>query len=431
MSLVPQRLVRIPSVDARLLEKAAIDGRIKGVALNIWKRLLDEMEHASSILRTELRAARMLHSRERRFVADSLFALLRIHGWLTPALGSDNPEDLWLAWLVRCGLPTGSALAQAGHLEQPLRYVEEAWYAPAPFANVLGGRSWLSEQLVSIYGESGAGAFLEASAARATVDLRIPVQKLSVAQALERLSQHGLSAKPTPLSPYGIRLEGRPDQRRIAKILGAPVLIQDEGSQLVAHLVRSTGSESVLDYCAGAGGKSLALAALPSPPAQQVATDVRGRALAELSRRRKGWTKRRIRTVRLNEDGEPTQPLGGPFDWVLVDAPCMGTGTWRRHPELIWRTDDPAPMLSLQADVLRRAAELVKPGGALVYATCSVLPAENEAQVEAFLAQSPRFRLEPIKARKAVPEAALSNGMLRVAPHTHGTDGFFGAVLRG
>jgi 16S rRNA (cytosine967-C5)-methyltransferase len=209
--------------------------------------------------------------------------------------------------------------------------------------------------------------------------------------------------------------------------------IQDEGSQLVAMLVDARPGERVVDFCAGAGGKTLAIAVQMANKGHVVACDVmEGRLKRAAERfRHAGLHNIQTRLLTSERDRWVKRHKGG-FDRVLVDAPCSGTGAWRRNPDARWRAQEAGldHLLQLQAGILASAARLVRPGGRLVYATCSLLPEENEAQVAVFLAAHPDFQVVPLS--EAAPQLTDSAhpDYLSVTPARHGTDGFFAAVLQ-
>jgi len=219
--------------------------------------------------------------------------------------------------------------------------------------------------------------------------------------------------------------------------------VQDEGSQLVAALVDARPGMQVADYCAGAGGKTLAMAAGMNNKGRIVAIDVLETRLDRSAQRlrRAGAHNVERRALMTRKGGADNRKWlkrqKGAFDRVLVDAPCTGTGTWRRNPDARWTLTprDLAELVPKQAEILDAAARLVKPGGGLVYATCSVLPAENERQVEAFLARHADFSVVPVAglwadAIGSEPPAHIADSpYLRLSPLRHGTDGFFAAAL--
>jgi len=253
--------------------------------------------------------------------------------------------------------------------------------------------------------------------------------KLSREDALARL---GLEAAPTPYSPAGIRLKGKPPVNRHALFLDGSVEVQDEGSQLLAYLLAPRRGEMVADFCAGAGGKTLALGALMRSTGRLYAFDISPKRLAGLKPRlaRSGLSNVHPQRIEGVNDAR-VKRLAGKIDRVLVDAPCSGLGTLRRNPDMKWRqtSEDVAELVQKQKSILAAAARLVKPGGRLVYATCSILEEENRGIVEDFL-RSAEFTLRP--AGEVLEKSGIrlqTKDYLELWPHLHGTDGFFAAVL--
>ncbi len=428
----------IAEIDARLLIKAAGPGRIRDAALTLHAACLAQPRSADGLLRDGLRDARHLHSRERRMVADGLNDLLREGPALEAAIGATGPLARWLGWLVRQGLPVDDARAAWG--DRPGDFdaasdlagalaEEVARRTPAAAAALVGGVSEaLGARLVDSLGGE-VGAFLQASAIRPAIALRaqgIPPDALAA-----RLADEGVATRPGAWSPSALIVAGRANLLGTRTWSAGVVELQDEGSQLVAEAVDPRGQ--VVDFCAGAGGKTLALAGHPAVD-RLIACDVRPRPLDALQRRAERAGLPRIQTALLAEDGPlpgPLAALAGSMDRVLVDAPCSGSGVLRRHPAYRLRLDAPtlAALPGLQRRILRRAAPLVAPGGRLIYATCSVLSEENDDVVASFLAEHPAFRLTPLAEVLGERAAALGDPYLRVAPHTHGTDGFFAAIL--
>jgi 16S rRNA (cytosine967-C5)-methyltransferase len=214
--------------------------------------------------------------------------------------------------------------------------------------------------------------------------------------------------------------------------LDGAIEVQDEGSQLVGYLVAPRRSDMVVDFCAGAGGKTLLLGALMRSQGRLYAFDISPRRLANLKPRLARSGLSNVHPVRITDERDNhIKRLSGKIDRVLVDAPCSGFGTLRRNPDLKWRMSEAAivELAAKQTRLLAAAARLVKAGGRLVYATCSVLPDENEAIVENFLATHSDFALCDAGAELARAGIALDGGMMRLYPHRHGCDGFFAAVL--
>jgi len=395
-------------VDPRLLAKAAKPGRIRGIALEIWQRALADPTRVTSTLSRGLREARALHSRERRFVADTLFDLIRHREMLTQRTGSDEPLAHWLGWLVHLGLPPEAAqgeLAGFSLHDLPEPSSEAGAIALAGSLPVA-----VAEKLLDVFGPATLD-FIAASNQRAPVTLRANRRRITRVALMERLSAEGMTVQADPLTEHGIRVTGRPNLAGSKAIKEGLFEVQDAGSQLVSALVDPAGT--VVDFCAGAGGKTLAIGAVMPPSGRLIAFDIRRSALVELRKRaaRAGIDV----DICLIEDGPLPEELAKiRADYVLVDAPCSGLGVLRRHPEHRWRLDNLATLPSLQRRILDRAAPLVRSGGRLVYATCSVLLEENERVVDAFLHDHPSFSLEHTR---------------RLAPHTDDTDGFYAAVL--
>jgi len=270
------------------------------------------------------------------------------------------------------------------------------------------------------------------------LDLRVNSLKCerdAMLQTLREGPAERFDPHPTPYSPWGIRMQGRPPVNRWPMFERGEIEVQDEGSQILTALVGPRRGEMIIDYCAGAGGKTLLLGALMRSTGRLYAFDVSAARLARAKPRfaRSGLSN--IVPVVISPDNDQrVRRLRGKAHRVLVDAPCSGLGTLRRNPDLKWRQhpDSLEELRALQARILRQASTCVAPGGRLVYGTCSVLPEENEAQVEAFLADNPGFELldatEIVKDR--CKNLTLSGPYLVLRPDRHGTDGFFGAVLQ-
>jgi 16S rRNA (cytosine967-C5)-methyltransferase len=299
---------------------------------------------------------------------------------------------------------------------------------------------WLLPSLIEVFGDRVAdeGAAL---AQRAPIDLRVNTLKASKAQLLEAFAKHG--AKAGPLSPLCVRIEQPSADTRNINVEVEPAHgmgwfeVQDAASQIAAALSGVQAGESAIDLCAGAGGKTLALAALMKNKGQLVAHDQDKHRLRPIFDRinRSGATC--IEVVAADE-GEKLKGFGG-FDCVLIDAPCSGSGAWRRKPDAKWRLQlkQLEQRQKDQRDVLEQGASLVKAGGRLVYITCSVLPEENTAQVKAFLAKNKGFKIIPYTEQWKnfiggdIPKSADgSSNTLLMTPAQHGTDGFFVAVMQ-
>jgi 16S rRNA (cytosine967-C5)-methyltransferase len=293
---------------------------------------------------------------------------------------------------------------------------------------------WLEPRLRALFG-AALPAEMAALNGPAALDLRVNRLKANRPDARAALARDGVEAVPTPFSPAGLRVRARIPLATLESFKSGAVEVQDEGSQLAALLTQAEPGMRVVDFCAGAGGKTLALAAEMRNKGSLVACDISETRLTRSAQRlrRAGVSNVERRTLSTERDKWVKRHAGG-FDRVFVDAPCSGTGTWRRNPDAKWRLEprDLEELAELQARILESAARLVKPGGRLVYATCSLLPEENDRQVERFLAAATDFALLPIGEvwRNAFGTPCPADGeMLHLTPARHETDGFFVAVM--
>jgi len=267
----------------------------------------------------------------------------------------------------------------------------------------------------------------------APLDLRVNVLKAERAVVLARLNADGLAAEPCRYSPIGIRLSGKPSISRHPLFLDGSFEVQDEGSQLLGFVLQPKRGEMVADFCAGAGGKTLLLGALMRSQGRLYAFDVAEKRLAKLKPRLARSGLSNVHPVRIESENDiKIKRLAGKLDRVLVDAPCSGLGTLRRNPDLKWRQtpESVAELTIKQTAILHAASALVKKGGRLVYATCSLLDAENETVVSQFLAKHPEFVALSAEEVLNKQDIRIECGeRLRLLPHRHGTDGFFAAVM--
>ncbi|WP_135080364.1 RsmB/NOP family class I SAM-dependent RNA methyltransferase [Terasakiella sp. SH-1] len=273
---------------------------------------------------------------------------------------------------------------------------------------------------------------------KATSDFRINTLHGDVQTVQDSLAAQGFKTEPCALSPIGLRQteSGGPILSETEAFRQGWIEVQDEGSQLVALMVGAKKGMQVADFCAGAGGKTLALAADMENGGHLVACDVHSKRLQRAKTRlKRAGIVNAQRIVLENTYDKWVKKSKGKFDRVLIDAPCSGTGTWRRNPDSKWSKDenDLKELIALQADILKSANRLVKSGGRLVYATCSLLPEENEQQIDAFLKEYPHFKRLNAKTvweeRIPAPYPGQSEDFLRLTPHQHGCDGFFACML--
>jgi 16S rRNA (cytosine967-C5)-methyltransferase len=292
---------------------------------------------------------------------------------------------------------------------------------------------WLYEKLVARDGEQGTLQLAEALNRPAPLDLRENALKATRDEVIASLAEAPILSEPTPYAPLGIRVIKKPALQNLPLFKNGAIEVQDEGSQLLAQIVGAKRGEMVVDFCAGAGGKTLALGATMRNTGRLYAFDISDKRLAKLKPRLARSGLSNVHPVLIaHENDAKVKRLAGKIDRVLVDAPCSGLGTLRRNPDVKWR-QTPQSVLELnakQSAILSGAARLVKAGGRLVYATCSLLDEENEAIVSQFLSTHEDFSLVPMHDVLAEQKIDLAmQDYLKLSPHTHQTDGFFAAVL--
>jgi 16S rRNA (cytosine967-C5)-methyltransferase len=395
-------------------------------------RLLEFSGPADETLSRYFRAQPQLGQQERGFIAEAAFAVLRRRRSLEAAAGSAAPEALVAAAAMKV---LGLSLRSLDGLVEPrlAERIRSSMFSEMPQVVRADLPDWLWERLVADYGEGEAERIAQGMLNTAPLDLRVNLARTSREEARVRLAQDGIEAQPTPYSPAGLRIAGKPAINRHALFRDGLVEVQDEGSQILAWLLAPRRGEMVADYCAGAGGKTLAVAMLMRGTGRVYALDVSTARLAALGPRaaRAGVTN--VHTIALSGNNDPrAKRLAGKLDRVLVDAPCSGFGTLRRNPDLKWRHSARAitELAQKQRTILSAASGLVKPGGRLLYATCSILSAENELIAEEFAAVHPDFfplSCDELLAAQRIP---LETGArMRLWPHRHGTDGFFAAAF--
>jgi 16S rRNA (cytosine967-C5)-methyltransferase len=292
---------------------------------------------------------------------------------------------------------------------------------------------WLYDKFVAQYGEEETQQLAAVLNTPAPLDLRVNSLKADRDTVVKQLAEAPIAAEPTPYAPLGLRVWKKPALQNLPLFKEGAIEVQDEGSQVLAQLVGARRGEMVVDFCAGAGGKTLALGALMRNTGRLYAFDVSEKRLTKLKPRlaRSGLSNVHPVVIAHERDAK-IKRLAGKIDRVLVDAPCSGMGTLRRNPDVKWRQQPQAigEMQEKQASILDGASRLLRAGGRLVYATCSLLNEENDVIVEQFLANHPDFQLVPMSQVLAEQKIPLEmDQYLKMLPHKHQTDGFFAAVL--
>jgi len=405
-------------------------------------RLTLKFDHpADAIVSRFFRDNRGLGPRERATMAETVYTVLRkklLFDHLAPSgsgpkerrlaiLGFYGPGDFLrsalseqeINWLDQCEKVSPHDLMERHRHNLPEWLVE-------PLKAQLGAEFWPLVETLNL----GAG-----------LDLRVNTFKAKRADVQKELAKAGIKAVNTPYSPWGLRIAGKPALNKNDAFVRGEFEVQDEGSQLLSMLLDAKRGEMVVDFCAGAGGKTLALGAAMRSTGRLYAFDTSAHRLDAFKSRLKRSGLSNVHPAAIaHERDDRVKRLTGKMDRVLVDAPCTGLGTLRRNPDLKWRQNIQAveEMAVKQTAILQSASRMLKTGGRLVYATCSVLPQENEAIAEAFSAANPDF--EPLAAGTVLAELKVENAAtlcsggeagqlyLRLWPHRHATDGFFAAV---
>jgi 16S rRNA (cytosine967-C5)-methyltransferase len=390
---------------------------------------------ADAQLRVFFREHKSLGQKDRALVADTVYAALRRRRMLEHVTPHATPREIALATLVKLqGIGVGQ-------IESVLKGDERTWLAALkardlddlPFEIRADLPDWVIERLRKRMGDTEILALARGLQQAAPLDLRVNTQKAPREAVLERLDYDNLPSEATRHSPIGVRVREKPALNQHPMFLDGAVEVQDEGSQLLGMLVEPRRGEMVVDFCAGAGGKTLQLGAAMGSSGRLYAFDVSDKRLANLTPRLKRSGLSNVHPQRITgENDAKVKRLRGKIDRVLVDAPCTGLGTLRRNPDLKSRQDVTAlaELNAKQRSILAAAAALVKPGGRLVYGTCSLLAEENEDIVAEFLAAHPDFQVVPAGAvlkRQGIDLPA--DPYLHLYPHIHDTDGFFAAVM--
>ncbi len=405
-------------------------------------RVLQFSAPADKVVSDFFREHRGLGARERHTLAETTYTVLRKRLLFQHLAQSGKGEmERRLALL---GWQGNDAFLRAA-----LGDAERQWLAEVTAIDVLSLPDklrhnlpeWLAQALASELGDDF-WPLVESLNQMAPLDLRVNTIKAKRDEAAAALAAAGITAQPTPHSPWGLRIDGKPALNKLPLFLDGSIEVQDEGSQLLALLTDAKRGEMVVDFCAGAGGKTLALGAAMRNTGRLYAFDTSGHRLAAMKPRLARSGLSNVHPVQIaHERDDRIKRLAGKIDRVLVDAPCSGLGTLRRNPDLKWRQSPQAieEMASKQAAILISASRLLKPGGRLVYATCSLLAAENEAIAAAFEAHLDEARgaatftampADELLARAHVQGAdqLVRGPFLRLWPHRHRTDGFFAAV---
>jgi 16S rRNA (cytosine967-C5)-methyltransferase len=408
---------------------------ILGNAEEVLREILRFMAPADVTLSRYFKDHPRLGGRERGAIAECIYSVLRNKTFFTDFTGGGRGATM--RRLVLLGMAEAVGTDALGGLSDDetallarISELDRSLLPPKMRANL---PDWLYEKFVAQYGEEETLALAAVLNTPAPLDLRVNTLKSDREAVITELAKAPIAAEPTPYSATGLRVLKKPALQNLPLFKEGAIEVQDEGSQVLAQLLGARRGEMVVDFCAGAGGKTLAIGALMRNTGRLYAFDVSEKRLTKLKPRmaRSGLSNVHPVVIAHERDAK-VKRLAGKIDRVLVDAPCSGMGTLRRNPDVKWRQQPAgiAEMTEKQASILDGAARLVKFGGRLVYATCSLLNEENDAIIEAFLASHPDFTLVPMHQVLAEQRIPLEMGdYLKMLPHKHGTDGFFAAVL--
>jgi len=380
------------------------------------------------------RMHRNMGVRDRGFVAETVYGCLRELRLLEYVAASSFTQDVVACYLLANGY-SARALEESGFhgktraMTERLRTLDKNNLPIVIKANM---PDWLAERFLERFDVSDFLSMASALNQPAPIDIRVNTLKAEREKVREYLARDGFIFEPTPYSPVGLRRQDRTPLFHTKSFKDGLFEVQDEGSQLVSMLLEPMRQDMVVDFCAGSGGKTLHLGALMANRGSVYAFEISPKRLEKLKPRLKRSGLNNVRTVAISHERDArVQRLKSKIDRVLVDVPCSGTGTLRRNPDIKWREINLPELTEKQKRILAAAAELVKPGGRLVYATCSLLHEENDEIVDAFLTTHPEFRILPvgeILSRRHIPLAA-DGPALRLYPHQHQTDGFYAMAL--
>jgi len=409
---------------------------IIGHTEEVLREILRFTAPADSTLSRYFRDHTRLGPRERGVIAESIYGLLRNKAVYTSF--SESGSGPLIRRMALLALADGVGIDSLGGLSEQetewLTRVMEMNRDHLPLALRVNLPDWLLTKLTEQLGEAGMLSFAQAASKPAPLDLRVNSIKAEREAVRAELALAPIQAEPTPYSPDGLRIQKKPSLQNLSLFQHGAIEVQDEGSQLLAQIVGAKRGEMVVDFCAGAGGKTLALGAAMRNTGRLYAFDISEKRLAKLKPRLARSGLSNVHPVLIaHERDAKIKRLAGKIDRVLVDAPCSGLGTLRRNPDVKWR-QLPSAIAELnikQTAILDSAARLLKPGGRLIYATCSILHEENEAIAEQFLATHAEFELLTMRDVFSEQKIALEmEAYLKLSPERHQTDGFFAAAFQ-
>jgi len=410
---------------------------ILGNAEEVLREILRFTSPADVTLSRYFKDHPRLGGRERGAIAECIYSVLRNKSFFTEFGGFGTGASATMRRLVLLGMADAVGAESLGGLSEDenaflerIKEIDRSLLPPKKRANL---PDWLYDKFVAQYGEEETLELAAVLNTPAPLDLRVNTLKADREKVIAELATAPIIAEPTPYAPTGLRIRKKPALQNLPLFKEGAIEVQDEGSQVLAQLLGARRGEMVVDFCAGAGGKTLAIGAIMRSTGRLYAFDVSEKRLSKLKPRlaRSGLSNVHPVVIAHERDAK-VKRLAGKIDRVLVDAPCSGMGTLRRNPDVKWRQqpEDIAELTEKQISILDGASRLVKFGGRLVYATCSLLDEENDGIVAQFLASHPDFELVPMNKVLLEQRIPLEMGdTLKMLPHKHGTDGFFAAVF--
>lgn len=409
-------------------KKMPIDDKLVCLIRNVIEEILKLNLPADKILSNCFKYNKNLGSYKKYIIAETSYSVLRNYNKLT-AVSSEIFELIGLTWIHLLSLPPEDYTLV--HLINFKRL--SSLSLPETNADNLEMPQWVLKQMAAQYSQSELLPLVVAFQKPAPLDLRVNLLKNNVVSVINQFKNDGFFPKPTELSAFGLRFENKIPLAKHPLFLGGSIEVQDESSQLAGLLLNPKRGDMVVDFCAGSGGKTLLLGMLMKNTGRIYAFDVNQRRLNNLTPRlaRSGLTNVHPQLI-AHENDTKIKRLHNKIDRVFVDAPCSGLGTLRRNPDLRFRQTDAGleELNQKQLSILTAASKLLKVGGYMVYATCSILPAENQNIVTQFLASHPNFKHIPATQVLKNDHLCDANGNLVLLPHIHGTDGFFACLLQ-
>jgi 16S rRNA (cytosine967-C5)-methyltransferase len=410
--------------------------------------LAESRAPADSVIDRYFRSHKQMGSKDRAFAAETVYGCLRRKAELEFLAGSDLSPDItpeqcafWIvgAYLLKYSGWSARALTEAGfegEADMLVARVRTTKAEDLPFNARINMPDWLAERLLSQFGEAETLLLSEALNRPAQVGIRANTLKTSRDGLLTQLAEQGYPCEPMRYSPIGVQRDKRAPLFDTPAFKAGLFELQDEGSQLLGLMLEAKPKEKIVDFCAGAGGKSLELAAQMQNKGTLYACDISAGRLDRLKPRLTRAGADNIQRLAIRDEHDVIlKKLESSADAVLVDAPCSGTGTLRRNPDIKWRSVDLDFLLQQQGSILEAASRLVKARGRLVYGTCSLLDQENAGITAAFLAEHPEFEVMPateVFGRHGIDivDGYTPDGGMRLLPHRHGTDGFYALAMQ-